>query len=116
MKPKNHVLQKMAYECWWTRVVDLKWLFFLDLSMVDRRLRDDLRKICLLLKAPRFDLHPHATSKFSESDPVAASAFIQFSTHVVPKDGPPKYTSKQLERPRLNNRLRACSGAGTLFK
>jgi hypothetical protein len=29
----------------------------LDLSMVDRRLHDDLRKIYLHLKAPRFDLH-----------------------------------------------------------
>jgi hypothetical protein len=34
--------------------------FFLDLSVVDRRLHDDLRKIYLHLKAPRFDLHrPH---------------------------------------------------------
>jgi hypothetical protein len=38
-------------------VFELKWLFFLDLSMVDRRLHDDLRKIYLHLKAPRFDLH-----------------------------------------------------------
>ena len=29
------------------RVFELKWLFFLDLSVVDRRLHDDLRKICL---------------------------------------------------------------------
>ena len=36
----------------------LKWLFFLlDLSMVDRQLHDDLQKIYLHLKAPRFDLH-----------------------------------------------------------
>jgi hypothetical protein len=46
----------------------LKWLFFLDLSMVDRRLHDDLRKIYLHLKAPRFDLHrtprdTHATAQ-----------------------------------------------------
>jgi hypothetical protein len=39
------------------RIFELKWLFLLDLSMVDRRLHDDLRKIYLLLKAPRFDLH-----------------------------------------------------------
>jgi hypothetical protein len=86
--------------------------------MVDRRLHDDLRKICLLLKAQHFDLHrlPHATSKLSESNSVAASAFIQCSTYAVPKGGPPKYTSKQLERPRLSNRLRACSGACTLLK
>jgi hypothetical protein len=47
----------MVYDCWWTRVFELKWLSFLDLSMVDRRLHDDLRKIYLRLKAPRFDLH-----------------------------------------------------------
>jgi hypothetical protein len=47
----------MVYDCWWTRVFELKWLFFLDLSIVDRRLHDDLRKIYLHLKAPRFDLH-----------------------------------------------------------
>jgi hypothetical protein len=40
-----------------SRVFELKWLFFLDLGMVDRRLHDDLRKIYLRLKAPRFDLH-----------------------------------------------------------
>jgi hypothetical protein len=39
------------------RPLELKRLFFLDLSMVDRRLHDDLRKIYLHLKAPRFDLH-----------------------------------------------------------
>jgi hypothetical protein len=38
-------------------VQQLKWLFFLDLSMVDRRSHDDLRKVYLHLKAPRFDLH-----------------------------------------------------------
>jgi hypothetical protein len=43
---------------------ELKWLFFLDLSMVDRRLHDDLRKIYLRLRAPRFDLHQlHATEE-----------------------------------------------------
>ncbi len=31
--------------------------FFLDLSTVDRRLHDDLRKIFLHLEAPRFDLY-----------------------------------------------------------
>jgi hypothetical protein len=51
----------MVYDCWWTRVFELKWLFFLDLSIVDRRLHDDLRKIYLHLKAPRFDLHRHST-------------------------------------------------------
>jgi hypothetical protein len=33
------------------------WTLCLDLSMVDRRLHDDLRKVFLDLKAPRFDLH-----------------------------------------------------------
>jgi hypothetical protein len=47
----------------------LKWLFFLDLSMVDRRLHDDLRKIYLHLKAPRFDLH--RPPRPSESTPPA---------------------------------------------
>jgi hypothetical protein len=37
--------------------LELKWLFFLDLSMVDRLLHDDLRTICLHWKAPRFNLH-----------------------------------------------------------
>ncbi len=34
----------------------MKRRFFLDLSMVDRRLHDDLREIYSHLKAPRFDL------------------------------------------------------------
>jgi hypothetical protein len=46
-------------------VFELKWLFFLDLSMVDRRLHDDLRKIYLHLKAPRFDLHRLASDRFT---------------------------------------------------
>jgi hypothetical protein len=40
-----------------SRVFELKWLFFLDLSMVDRLLHEDLRKIYFNLKAPRFKLH-----------------------------------------------------------
>ena len=39
------------------RIFELKRLFFLDLSMADRRLHDDLRKIYSHLKAQRFDLH-----------------------------------------------------------
>jgi hypothetical protein len=39
------------------RVFESKRLFFLDLSMVDRLLHDDPRKIYSHLKAPRFDLH-----------------------------------------------------------
>ncbi len=38
-------------------VFESKRLFSLDLSLVDRRLRDDLRAIYLRLKAPRFDPH-----------------------------------------------------------
>jgi hypothetical protein len=43
----------MAYDCWWSREFELKWLFFLDLSMVsefmmmmvvDCQLRSNLRK------------------------------------------------------------------------
>ena len=45
----------MVYDCWWTRVFELKWLFFLDLSMVDRRLHDDLRDFYMHLKAPCLD-------------------------------------------------------------
>jgi hypothetical protein len=43
----------MVYDCCWTRVFKSKWLFLLDLSMVDRR----IRKKYLNLKAPRFDVH-----------------------------------------------------------
>jgi hypothetical protein len=45
----------MVYDGRWSRVFELKWLFFW--SMVDRRLRDDLREIYLHLRVPRFDLH-----------------------------------------------------------
>jgi hypothetical protein len=58
----------MVYDCWWTRVFELKWPFFLDLSMVDRRLHDDLRKIHLHLKAPRFDLHRTPRTQHGDSD------------------------------------------------
>ena len=44
--------------------------------MVDRRLHDDLRKIYLHLKAPRFDLHrPLASSARSESAPCILQVF-----------------------------------------
>jgi hypothetical protein len=64
----------MVYDCWWTRVFELKWLFFLDLSMVDRRSHDDLRKIYLHLKAPRFDLHRPALAWPPASFPSAAES------------------------------------------
>ena len=46
----------MVYDCWRTRVFELKRPFFLDLSVVDRRSHDDLRKIYSHSKAPRFHL------------------------------------------------------------
>jgi hypothetical protein len=52
----------MVYDCWRTRVFELKRCFFLDLSMVDRRLNTmvceslHLKAPRLHLKAPRFDL------------------------------------------------------------
>jgi hypothetical protein len=44
----------------------LKRPFFLDLSMVDRRLHDDLRRIYLHLKAPRFDLRRAASTLIND--------------------------------------------------
>jgi hypothetical protein len=38
----------------WTRVFELERLLFLDLSMVDRRLHDDLRKIYLRFESSAF--------------------------------------------------------------
>jgi hypothetical protein len=46
-------LVRCRCRCWYRWVLP----FFLDLSMVDRRLHNDLRKLYLYLKAPRFDLH-----------------------------------------------------------
>jgi hypothetical protein len=53
MKPKRQksvsafwafgCLMKYGYDGWRSRVFELKRLFFLDLSMVDRRLHGDLR-------------------------------------------------------------------------
>jgi hypothetical protein len=92
----------------------LKWLFFLDLallllglgsssssscnrrstsmSMVDRRLHDDLRKIYLHLKAPRFDLrraaHSRSLNALVQSEDSGPAGFRPFPGLPARQDSP----------------------------
>jgi hypothetical protein len=56
--------------------------FFLDLSMVNRRLHDDLRKIYLHMTAPRFDLRRRPASIV---DPVTRSWWPTSVAHELEK-------------------------------
>jgi hypothetical protein len=76
------------------RVFELKWLSFLVLSRVDRRLHDDLRKIHSHLTAPRFDLH----RRLQPFKGAGRSALARMMTHdrsrICPPLPPPKGTRR----------------------
>jgi hypothetical protein len=84
----------------WTQSEDPSH-FFLDLSMVDRRLHDDLRKIYLHLKAPRFDLHrPTLQTRFGgrcQVAPRGSRRSVALSTSLREEAAPPEHQDTHKE-------------------